>query len=85
MDYEWTDLPPLPKWHVLAACEGRDPTGRIFFPERGHSATRAKAICARCPVADACLEWALEHEDYGVYGGKTADERAEMRRGRSVA
>ena len=84
-DFFWPELPPPPRWHVRAACDGRDDDGRIFFPERGRSAARAKEICARCPVVDECLAWALEHEDYGVFGGTTADERAELRRARRVA
>lgn len=29
----------------------------------------AKAVCARCPVAEACYADALEHQRTGVYGG----------------
>jgi len=69
----------------LAACDGLDPSGTISFPERGQSAARAKEICERCPVLAECFAWALEHEAYGVFGGTTADECAEIRRGRRVA
>ncbi len=84
-DFYWPELPPRPRWHELAACDGLDPTGSVFFPARGHSAAPAKAICAGCPVVGECLAWALEHEDYGVYGGLTAPERDEIRRVRRVA
>ncbi|MBA2426413.1 MAG: WhiB family transcriptional regulator [Actinobacteria bacterium] len=84
-DFFWPELPPSPRWHVLAACDGTDEDGTIFFPEHGHSAARAKAICARCPVVEQCLEWAIQHEDSGVWGGTTAPERVELRRARRVA
>ncbi len=84
-DFYWPDLPPSPKWHARAACDGLDDDGRIFFPERGRSAAEAKAICAGCPVVGECLEWGIEHEDYGVFGGLTAPERVELKRGRRAA
>jgi WhiB family redox-sensing transcriptional regulator len=37
---------------------------------------RAKAVCARCPVIDSCLRWALAaREPYGVWGGLSVEER----------
>lgn len=39
----------------------------------------AKKVCARCPVEDRCLEWALlTGERWGVWGGLTARERGKM-------
>jgi hypothetical protein len=36
-------------------------------------------LCARCPVAGACLAWALSVGDcHGVWGGTTARERRAM-------
>jgi WhiB family redox-sensing transcriptional regulator len=44
---------------------------------------QAKAVCRRCPVINACLEWALEtKQDAGIWGGKTEDERKAIRRSR---
>jgi hypothetical protein len=54
-----------------------DPAG--FFPQP--SATQvgqaAKQICARCPVAENCLR-DLGHEDAGIVGGKTLNDRQQM-------
>jgi WhiB family redox-sensing transcriptional regulator len=37
---------------------------------------RAKKVCARCPIRDACLAGALaRREPYGVWGGLTTAER----------
>lgn len=69
-------------WRAEAACRGR-PLG-LFFPRRGDIGIAAKAICASCPVAEACLSAALAEESHsgpaGVRGGLTARERARLRR-----
>lgn len=59
------------------ACAGHDPA--IFFPEQGGPASPAKAICARCPHRQACLDWAIATgQAFGIWGGKSPDERAQM-------
>jgi WhiB family redox-sensing transcriptional regulator len=46
-----------------------------FFPNEA-KALRAKAVCARCPVRQPCLDYALRREQsWGVWGGLTSDER----------
>jgi WhiB family redox-sensing transcriptional regulator len=41
----------------------------------------AKAVCAGCPVARECLDWALRMgEAAGVWGGTTPEERRVLRR-----
>lgn len=53
----------------------------FFFPEVGDTSyTFAKKLCAGCTVKTACLEWALKHEAFGVWGGTTAIERKKLRR-----
>lgn len=71
-------------WRHRAAC--RDEDSELFFP-LGKGATaeaqerKAKAVCARCPVRDDCLNWALETgQDGGVWGGTSEDERRALRR-----
>lgn len=45
-------------------------------PTRQERERQAKAVCATCPVIDACGEHALAvKEDYGVWGGLTEHER----------
>lgn len=75
-------------WHDEALCWGEDLV--LFFgpegerqPERDIRERKAKAICARCPVRSACLDYALSRpEQYGLYGGLNEDERASERRRR---
>lgn len=71
-------------WQVDAACRGQE-TSDFYHPEneRGPSRVRremrAKAVCARCPVIENCLRWALAaREPYGVWGGLSVDERDEL-------
>ena len=53
-----------------AACQDADTT--VFFPVSDTFAGDAKAICATCPVAEQCLEYAIEtHQSDGVWGGLT--------------
>lgn len=65
-----------------AACEGMDPD--LFYAEGAAAVARAKGVCGACPVRDRCLEWALTREEFGVWGGTTARERAAMRRQRGL-
>jgi WhiB family redox-sensing transcriptional regulator len=51
----------------------------LFFSELKSKVAKAKAICATCPVAQECLEFAQSTEiEYGTFGGYTADERKQL-------
>ena len=57
-----------------AECLDADP--EAFFPEAGGNGLEAKRICARCPVIDECLQYALDHRiDDGVWGGTSGIQR----------
>lgn len=72
------------EWQYEGACNQADP--ETFFspesergPRRHARETSAKAYCARCPVLDECLRHALAvKEPYGVWGGLTTGERANL-------
>lgn len=50
-------------------CHDVDP--EIYFAEQPATIERAKAVCASCPVRDACLAGALaRREPWGVWGGE---------------
>jgi WhiB family transcriptional regulator, redox-sensing transcriptional regulator len=75
-------------WWQAAACRTADPD--IFFPVSAHGPgqddiTRAKAVCARCPVRRRCLQFALAtHQVHGVWGGTTEEERRRYMTARST-
>ena len=79
-------------WQEDAACREYD--NIIFFGEdfteteleRQAREAHAKSICARCPVAEPCLEFAMEtNQKYGIWGGLTDKERASLKRRRARA
>jgi WhiB family redox-sensing transcriptional regulator len=70
-------------WRKRAACRGIDV--EIFYPatDEDDDAEPAKAVCAECPVRQACLEHALAHrEREGIWGGTTERERRRILRQR---
>lgn len=69
-------------WQAKAACRG--PQTELFFApshyerkdDKERRESRAKAICAGCPVRKPCLEYALRiHEPHGIWGGLNEAER----------
>lgn len=89
------DLPGLAEWawawQERAACADLD-TRLFFHPagERGKGFEEreraAKRVCATCPVLAQCREFALQcAEEYGVWGGLSENERADVRRRRRQA
>ncbi|HUP86720.1 MAG TPA: WhiB family transcriptional regulator [Acidimicrobiales bacterium] len=68
-------------WRQRAACRGLSTD--IFYPVSDDDADIAKSICAVCPVAEECLEFALaEREREGIWGGATERERRRIVRQR---
>jgi len=77
------DLPSLgdllnrPAWHRRAACRGIGPS--TFFPKRGGNGREARAICARCPVTEQCLSYAMADDDtVGMWAGTSSNERVHL-------
>jgi WhiB family redox-sensing transcriptional regulator len=77
---------PDDRWWLRAACGPGQ--AELFFPEPGSLSRKewrrreiaAKAVCATCVVQVPCLEEALlTPELFGVWGGMTAEERAQAR------
>ncbi|MCZ4521771.1 WhiB family transcriptional regulator [Rhodococcus ruber] len=83
-------LPPVIaqdwEWQLRARC--RSMPVNMFYS--AYNASRrskimdeqfAKAVCRQCQVRNDCLRRALEvREPYGVWGGLSADERAQLSR-----
>jgi WhiB family redox-sensing transcriptional regulator len=62
------------EWMAGGNCRNHHPT--VFFPSDGVGVDRARRICADCPVAVRCLDYALENRiDHGVWGGTSERER----------
>lgn len=74
-------LAELPDGHSALPC-GEKPA--LFITDHRGDPPRwltaeAKTHCARCPVREQCLEYALNAgEPEGVWGGRSAAERREL-------
>jgi Transcription factor WhiB len=53
--------------HRLGACGVENP--EIFFPSNGDPGTKARQVCAACPVRRECLQYAMEADELGIWGG----------------
>ena len=76
-------------WWKFASCNTPEVPVDVFFDGRKES--EAKAICAGCPAQLACLEESMQNlvylinngaegDDYGIFGGLTQPERADLLR-----
>lgn len=87
-----TELPEM-WWADFGACRGMyaslsfwAPTSDLNYQKAENSHERrvreaaCKSICYTCPVEGECLAWALEHNEMGVWGGATDEERHAIRR-----
>lgn len=45
---------------------------------------QVKAMCYQCKFQVDCMEWALHHERYGLWGGTLEDERHTIRKNRGI-
>jgi len=62
------------KWKEQALCS--ELPREMFFPTDGGGVVRAQKVCAMCPVAQACLEYALTNRiEHGVWGGCSERKR----------
>lgn len=65
-------------WMKDAACSGAD-TSQFFPRSKKESFAPAIRICQGCPVKEPCLQYALETDQEGVWGGTTRLTRTRMR------
>lgn len=65
-EYETANCKGIPTEEFFPDIEKFKPEDKVLF----------KRVCGACPVQQRCLEWALVHERYGVWGGMTPYERS---------
>ena len=72
------DYDPL-AWMAEALCSGA--MTDLFFPEQFEIADPAiKRLCGRCPVREACLQYALDNDEVGIWGGTDDRQRDAIQR-----
>lgn len=67
------------------ACAGDERFLNFNLLSHPVNAQRLSEVCAGCNVLTACREYAIAHEDYGVWGGTTPKQRRVIRRQRRQA
>ena len=67
-----------PDWMSDALCAQVGGASDLWFPPKGGFNAEAHAICKRCPVRAACLQYALDEDLEGVWGGATRRTRLVM-------
>jgi len=70
-------------WQGDARCRGL--ALDLFFPERGETTKKVKGICEPCKVKTECLDYAIENERFGIWGGMSEQERRGVRRKKELA
>lgn len=73
LDLDPAGIPNLPG----AACAGI-PTPEVFFAFEPHRIEQARDVCRRCPAIRACLEWALTHDEDGIWAATTPQQRGQL-------
>ena len=59
-----------------AACKDVDPD--LFFPDgknKREQEHKAKQVCASCPIVTDCLQFAIDNDQIGIWGGTTDEDR----------
>lgn len=79
------------RWRVGALCRGDDavhffaPAHLERKPEKDLREGQARALCARCPVLEDCLGYALvAGEPHGIWGGMNELQRRRLLRKKSA-
>lgn len=55
-----------PRWE-RAACKGRET--ELWFATDLDRARTAVRVCNACPIKDLCFDYAIENDEYGIWGG----------------
>lgn len=66
------------EWMQSGLCKGSP--AKIFFQYDVVRDRLAKAICQGCPVREPCLQYALDNDETGVWGGTNDKDRDRLRR-----
>ena len=66
----------IPEWYAAGLCQGYPV--KMFYLYDTKKDKPAKAICAGCPSREACLQYALDNHETGVWGGTNDLDRARI-------
>lgn len=60
---------PDPRDDPRRVCRDH-PDPEIFDPISPSEYAQAAMLCAECPLADSCEQWAFRYREWGVWGGR---------------
>lgn len=64
-------------WKSRGNCVGEP--AYLFYVRSAAVEEKGRAICQGCPVLDECFLYALQHNEVGIWGGLTEDERKKIK------
>jgi WhiB family transcriptional regulator, redox-sensing transcriptional regulator len=69
----------------LAECAKRGVDPEWFYAEdcikpNRLAIERARSLCAICLIQVECLSYGMKHEDFGMWGGLTSNERTAIKK-----
>lgn len=69
-----------PAWMAAALCAQCDPD--VFHPDPNDAYRAAVRVCNKCPVRQACLDYAIANDEReGIWGGHTPAARRRIAAG----
>lgn len=76
-------MAPIIRWlNGSQLCAQADP--EMWFADDLESMEKAIAICNQCPLREPCLEYAIEHQVQGIWGGTVEVVRKSIRKKRGI-
>lgn len=70
---------PYPADFAKKAIGCRGQNGEFDKP---NASQKVRETCWRCPMYDWCLNWGIENDEQGIWGGLSRGERKIVRNGR---
>lgn len=70
----WVDARKLSKCGPTPIPEA----DRLFWLGQGGSPLKGRSFCLDCPIIDMCKNYAIVHDEEGIWGGTTKKERDEI-------
>lgn len=72
-------------WRAQGACAGKPVEWWVPSEETNAPPAEAVLACATCPVKERCRSHAVDHHEYGYWGGTTDRDRRSIRRRRPAS
>jgi hypothetical protein len=75
----------FPAFDGTQNCRNAITEGLYIEDSYGRLPKPVKALCNGCPFLDPCLEWGVQHERFGLWGGTDDRDRESIRSLRGIS